>query len=193
MKRTDAQLVEAFRAGDESAFEELLGRYRGMTRQMAGQYYAVGYSYEDLVLEAEVGVWEAAQCWNGKSSFRGWVHFVAKRKILTLVKLSTRRKSRPLRTYTEMKTIFPSIEAGDLGGTVEDPAEVVILREDIREALAGLPHLTDLERDVLYGVTLFDRSYQSLADEAGTTKKRIDNALQRARRKISEGASTCRP
>jgi len=55
---TDAELIDAFRAGNEAAFEELLFRYRGMVRKVAGRFFAIGWSYDDLILEAEVGVWE---------------------------------------------------------------------------------------------------------------------------------------
>lgn len=191
MEREDADLVLAFRLGDEEAFEELLRRYRNLCRRLATEYYAVGYSFEDLVLEAEVGVWEAARDFDlgGASQFRAWANFVARRKVLTLVVTSNRKKARPLRGTFELysRTIFAEVEAGRLGGTLEDPAETVMARETTRECIEEvrdkLRGLTDLERSALLGV-VDGRSYEEIAEDFGVNKKRVDNALQRARRKV---------
>lgn len=186
---TDAELINAFRAGDEAAFEELLFRYRGMTRKVAGQFFATGWAYSDLLLEAEIGVWEAAIAWSGEGLFSSWANLVAVRKVISLIKCSTRQKALPLRNHIDMDSsaIFSAIEAGSIGGIADDPLDVLIEKEDHLESALRLSKLMDcmtsLESAILRE-RLAGKSYREIALKMSTTVRGVDNALQRARKKL---------
>ena len=185
---TDADLVQAFRNGDENAFEALLYRHQGMTKAVAAEYYAVGWSYEDLLLEAQVGVWEAALSWNGQHFFHTWARFIAQRKVITLVKISTRKKAIPMRSPSDLASpeVRQTIELGVIGGLTEDPLDAIVRETEARDldgCLQILNRLTRLEALSVIG-KLAGESYQQIAVRTGTSPRSVDNALLRARKKL---------
>lgn len=191
---TDAELIDAFRAGNEAAFEELLFRYRGMVRKVAGRFFAIGWSYDDLILEAEVGVWEAAKSWSGVGTFGCWARFIAIRKVITLVKFSTTHKCTPLRQHIDIhsSTISYWIDSGRIGEIAEDPLDILIDEEHHLESAMRLADLmsdmTELESSILLE-RLSGKSYEKIALNIGTTRRGVDNALQRARKKLLDAHS----
>lgn len=185
---TDADLVKAFRNGDQSAFEQLLYRHQGMTKAVAAEYYAVGWAYADLLLEAQVGVWEAALSWNGQHFFHTWARFIAQRKVITLVKVSTRKKAIAMRNSYDLSSpeLRQTIESGVIGGLTEDPLDVILHETEARDlngCLEILNSLTRLEALSVIG-KLAGESYEQIAVRTGTSPRSVDNALLRARKKL---------
>ena len=64
-----------------------------------------------------------------------------------------------------------------------DPAEVTVWRERIELILAALPALSEHERGSL-SMTLNGLAQPQIGAELGTGAKSVNNALQRARRKL---------
>lgn len=169
---SDADLVALVRAGDDAAFARLLRRYGPLTLGATKGLYAVGWEHQDLVAAASVGVWEAALSWSGRGSFGKWAEFIARRKVITVVKTSTRRKALPLRAPAGMEAVSEAAFSWD-GGVGE--------RLDGPELPPGLV-LTAMERDVL---DLSARGYaqSEIAPMLGISTRAVDNARQRVRRK----------
>jgi RNA polymerase sigma-70 factor (ECF subfamily) len=69
----DALLVAALRAGDETAFGDLVDRYYGVMRHVARQYVATKEAAEDVVQETFLGVIEGIDRFEGRSSLRTWM------------------------------------------------------------------------------------------------------------------------
>jgi RNA polymerase sigma-70 factor (ECF subfamily) len=69
----DAPLVARLRAGDESAFGVLVGRYYGVMQRVARQYVATKEAAEDVVQETFLGVIQGIDRFEGRSSLKTWI------------------------------------------------------------------------------------------------------------------------
>lgn len=178
---SDTELVAAVRTGGiagDRAYAELLDRHRGAIWQSIGGLFAPGETWEDLFAAAMVGLWEACLDWDGRQPFYQWARFVASRKVITLVKTSTRAKHTPLRGF---ESLGPGQETTWGGGMAEIEAE------DSLRAILG--ELTPLERSVLV-LRLDGWSYEQIAERVGGNYRRVDNAFQRACRKARAAVSS---
>jgi RNA polymerase sporulation-specific sigma factor len=120
--------------------------------------------------------------------FRSFAELCVTRQIITAVKSATRFKHGMLNDCASLDA-----SVSDDGGClldvvadpeVADPERVLLEWQTVRfvrtQAAEGL---SDLEREVLRGY-LGGRSYQQMAAELRRPSKTVDNALQRAKKKI---------
>jgi RNA polymerase sigma-70 factor (ECF subfamily) len=88
----DAQMVEALRAGDERAFEQLIGEYHASLLRVAQIYVANRAVAEEVVQETWLGVLNAIERFEARSSLKTWIF-----RILTnIAKTRGRREGRTL-------------------------------------------------------------------------------------------------
>lgn len=72
------------------------------------------------------------------------------------------------------------------GPQKHDPARLAVDRDELRALVSSVPELlSDLESRVL-ALYLRGRSYEEIAERLGSDTKRVDNALQRVKRKIGD-------
>ncbi|MFL5960133.1 MAG: RNA polymerase sigma factor [Gaiellaceae bacterium] len=146
----DARLVEALRAGDEQAFEQLVLRYHAVLLRLARNYVASASVAEEVVQDTWVGVLDGIDRFRGASSVKTWIFRILVNRAMT-------------RGVRERRTVpFSSLQTaeGDDGPTVsadrftadgswavaprpfelpEDRVGLLELRARLREALADLP------------------------------------------------------
>jgi RNA polymerase sigma-70 factor, ECF subfamily len=147
---TDDRLVEALRAGDEDAFQQLLAMYHGPLMRLARNYVSSAAVAEEVVQDTWVAVLDGIDRFRGASSLKTWIFRI----------LVNRAMTRGVREHRSVP--FSSLTPGeeDEGPTVsadrftaegswavaprpfelpEDRAALLELREQLREALAELP------------------------------------------------------
>jgi len=69
----DQRVLEALRAGDESAFTLLVDRYRPPMLRLAQMYVSSRAVAEEVVQDAWVGVLRGIDAFEGRSSLRTWI------------------------------------------------------------------------------------------------------------------------
>ena len=192
-ERTDDELVQATRHGDDAALAELLTKYRAFARVKARSYFLVGADREDIVQEGMIGLYKAIRDFNPdmQSSFRAFAELCVTRQIITAIKTATRQKHGPLNNYVSFSRPVGGDDDGErvLGDVIptvaiSDPADLVISGERIRALQAHFDEvLSDLETEVLR-LYVEGKSYQEIAERLQRHVKSIDNALQRIKRKL---------
>jgi RNA polymerase sporulation-specific sigma factor len=191
--RTDDEMVQAARRGDDAALAELLTKYRAFARVKARSYFLVGADREDIVQEGMIGLYKAIRDFNPdmQSSFRAFAELCVTRQIITAIKTATRQKHGPLNNYVSFNRPVGSDDDGErvLGDVIptvaiSDPADLVISAERIRALQVHFDEvLSDLETEVLR-LYVEGKSYQEIAERLQRHVKSIDNALQRIKRKL---------
>jgi RNA polymerase sigma-70 factor (ECF subfamily) len=73
----DAALVERLRAGEQSAFAELVGRYSGALLRLARLHVPSTAVAEEVVQDTWMGVLRGLERFEGRSSFRTWLFQIA--------------------------------------------------------------------------------------------------------------------
>ena len=190
--RTDEQIVELAREGDNVAQEYLINKYKNFVRAKARSYFLIGADKEDIIQEGMIGLYKAIRDFRPDklSSFRAFAELCITRQIITAIKTATRQKHIPLNSYVSLnKPIYDEDSDRTLldvisGTRITDPEELVISREefdDIEEKMGEI--LSSLEWKVLM-YYLEGKSYQEIAVDLDRHVKSIDNALQRVKRKL---------
>jgi RNA polymerase sporulation-specific sigma factor len=190
---TDDTLVARYRAGDGTALDALLERYRRFVRSKARGYFLVGADFDDIEQEGMIGLYKAVRDFRDdrQASFRAFAELCITRQIITAIKTATRQKHQPLNQYVSISGVRGADDPGERSierllddHNVADPADEVVSSERMgamRDSMASL--LSGLEVDVLR-LYVEGRSYQEIGEELGRHVKSIDNALQRIKRKL---------
>ncbi len=188
----DEQLVEFARAGSAQATEQLLRKYKGFVEGKARSYFLAGAEHDDVVQEGMIGLYKAIRDFrSGKlAQFRSFVELCVTRQMITAVKAATRNKHSVLNDCVSLQQSFDGEDGGCLldvvsDSRVADPERILLDRGTFQQVRAAADDLSSLERQVFRGY-LEGRTYQEMARELRRAPKAVDNALQRAKRKIGQ-------
>ena len=192
----EQRLIAAAKRGDRLAEAQLLELYEPMVRRIAGSLYLPGGEREDLAQEARLGILGAIRAWDpGRSvPFRCFAWLCGLREANTAVTAARAAKHQPL---NHARSLHQPI--GENGAALEDtlvatgrpdddPVAKTLGRERLRGILDGARALTELERGAL-ALSANDCTHRESARVLGVGERAVNNALQRARRKLA-GAAT---
>lgn len=160
--KTDEQLMLAYAAGDESAFEELFGRVGG---QVSG-YMRGGYQSEDeardLVQQTFLQLHRARRDFRADRPFRPWLMTIARNV---------------LRDHLRAQRSRMKITAGRLLREIGSTPSPSIDQERLDAAIRRLPVSL---RTIIEGRWKQERSYADLAGQLGTSVAAIKVRAHRA-------------
>ena len=182
LSRDDASLALAAAGGDDEAFAALMERTVPMIKRFAAQYRnAYGIGQDDLVQEGILGLLSATRAYReGAGAFSAFAAACIRNRMLSALRRQLPADGFELTDAEERLSDVPSGQAG--------PEQLVVQQERLsrlREQL--LRELTPSEYRALMGY-LSGQSYAEIASAAGVSKKAVDNALRRARQKLSSGS-----
>lgn len=188
----DHIVVGLAQAGDVSASEFLLYKYRGLVRTKIRSYFLVGAEKDDLLQIGMIGLWQAIMDYSPDKdiSFLSFARICIERHVITAIKTATRRKQIPLNSAVSLECCTEESDADFnltevlVSGSVLDPEELVIRREDgraLRETLRTM--LSRFEWEVLKRYNT-GKTYREIACDLECNTKSIDNALGRIKRKM---------
>lgn len=167
----------------EDAATALVKAFMPYIRKRASRIKSVGLAYDDIVQEGLIGLLSAVDSYEeGRgASFETYAITCIDNRIYTALRQDARKKNRPLNDYTPL-----SDEEGETRNAPvsESPEELYILRETVRETIERINrNLSSFEKDVL-ALYLEGYSYLAISELLSSSPKSVDNALQRARRKL---------
>src|SRR5262245_35973250 len=175
----DVELVGRARAGDVSAYGELVERYREVAFRTAWVITRSSAEAEDAAQEAFVKAFYALGRFRPGEAFRPW--------ILRIVcnEAKNRRRSAGRRERLAMRLA----QDRDSGGAAPSPEIAALTREEREALLRNLDRLPDGERLVLSYRYLLERSEaepaRALGIRPGTVKSRLSRGLGRLREQMA--------
>ena len=177
---SDERLAELSQSGDKNATELLLKRYKNVVLSVARRFFLSGGETEDLVQEGMCGLYSAIGGYSeGKSGFSSYATRCIRNRIIDAVKATSGAK------HSALNNFLPIVEVGEeLYPSRQNPEDELIKRENRREFLQKISkNLSSFEFQVtvmyMDGLTMAEMS-----SSTGKPIKSIDNALQRAKRKL---------
>jgi RNA polymerase sporulation-specific sigma factor len=182
----DEEVVHLAKSRVPGAAECLIGRYRRLVEVKARTYYVIGADRDDIVQEGLIGLFEAIRDYRDdrRARFRPFAELCVTRQMISAVKASRRQKHELLNDSLSLNLTDPSLVAPDRRDA--DIFWQLNIYESATEVLSGL------EKQVL-GSYLDGRTYREMSEALRCHPKVIDNALQRAKRKIGQLLQDCGP
>ncbi len=186
---SDERLAQNAAGGDSSAMECLILRYSNTINAEASKYYAQGFEKDDIVQEGMIGLYNAVLNYNPqKNSFKTFACLCISRKIITLLKSSSRQKHIPLNAAFSLDGCVGNdgsvsyIDCIEAPGS-SNPEEIVIGDDSYKRRLKLIKStLSTFEKKVL-NYLIDGLSYREISERMHRDAKSIDNAIQRIRKK----------
>ena len=179
----DSALIEAAQRGDQLAFERLLWRYHRSLDAHASRFYLPGGDADDIVQEARIGFMKAVRFYRGGrgSSFRTFAELCVSRQLAGAIAAARRTKHRPLNESVRGEHAERALAAAP---DREEPLDQLVARERLGELVRHAGEFSELERNAL-AHALAGWSSAEAGRRLGLPRRSTDNALQRAKRKLS--------
>jgi RNA polymerase sigma-70 factor (ECF subfamily) len=196
----EQELLEAFRSGDSSAFEQIVTPYRAELHAHCYRMLASVQDAEDALQDTLLRAWRGLERFEGRSSLRSWLYTIATNTCLNAI---SRRKARvlpvgshppsdptlgPGQPLTESVWVepYPDEQIG-LADAAPSPEARYEQRESVELAfVAAMQHLPATQRAVLIMREVLGFSAAEVAGSLETTVASVNSALQRARKTTSE-------
>jgi len=185
----DETLVREAQRGDAGAEEYLIRKYKNVVRGKAHIYFIVGADSEDIVQEGMIGIFKAIKGYNEAkhTSFNTFAEICINRQILTAIKTAGRRKHAPLNNSLSLSVPLSEGEEKTIGDTLPsgghtNPEEIYILKEDMNYVEDGSV-FSDMELRA-WNEYMKGHTCAEIARMMGKTPKAVDNAIQRAKKKL---------
>jgi len=178
----DRLLVNRFKAGDQTAFDEMVTRYWDRIYAMVNQLLRNTQDAEEVTQDAFIRAHRGLEKFRGDSSFSTWLYQIATNLARNRYWYWWRRKrdksvsfDQPLTTDSEtsLAEIFPS--------DVETPLDSTATQEFIDRVAAGMEMLNEKHREILTLRNVQHLSYEEIATILGISVGTVKSRIARAR------------
>ncbi|CAK7036579.1 MAG: RNA polymerase sigma-H factor [Peptostreptococcus russellii] len=190
----DYKYVKEAQKGNIAAINHIISKYDIMVKAKSKMYFMIGSDREDMIQEGMIGLYKAIRDYNDEKTctFSSFASICVTRQMITAVKTSTRQKHIPLNSYVSLnKPVYDGDSESDrnlfdiiTNNADSDPEKLIISKENYKNIENKINEvLTPLEEEVL---TLYmsGEKYSEIANALGKNEKSIDNAMQRAKKKL---------
>ena len=175
----DFQLVEAFRKGDEKAFEEIVRRYQ---RQVANIIYLTLGSrdeVDDLSQEVFIRVYRSLGRFQFDASLYSWIYRIAVNLCIDEVRRKRIRRAVSLEFFTERR-----LEAEKRVKERALASDDVLDDEKKKTVVAALQKLSPVHRTVILLREYEDMSYEEIAKTLHISTQAVKSRIFRAREEL---------
>jgi RNA polymerase sigma factor (sigma-70 family) len=171
----DSRLVGLVREGHDSAFEEIVRRYRASLVTYAGGIVADHHA-EDVVQEALTRAHTALGASDAEMNLRPWLFTIVRNGALNTL------RDEPVHVHLD--------ENYD---GVPQPPDVAARREELAALTAGVKGLPDQQREALVKRELEGRSHEEIGASLGVSAGAVRGLIYRARATLRDGAGLLIP
>jgi RNA polymerase sigma-70 factor, ECF subfamily len=191
----DARLVERFKAGDDTAFTEIVTRHRPQLFQVAFGVLHNRPDAEEIVQDTFLRAHRALPLFRGESSLASWLYRIAINLARNRYWYFFRRRRHLTGSLEQPVSVEANTTGADfIASDAPDPAAAAATGEFTGLVEECMVRLTGLQREVLTLRNDQDRSYRDIARvlgiNLGTVKSRVARARQQLRAFMVEAYSS---
>jgi RNA polymerase sporulation-specific sigma factor len=193
-KQGEEKIIKQAKNGNKMAIEYLINQNMDIVYAKAKYFFIKGLDKEDVIQEGMLGLFKAIRDYrtDREASFRGFSQLCVHRQLISAIKRANRQKHQPLNNSTSInKTYDYDNESGRSFSEILPDKKKKLEDQFVYKEIINLvfreieKDLTELEKNVFYEY-LDDRTYKEISDKLEINVKTVDNALQRARKKIDD-------
>lgn len=178
----NSETVYAARYGDKAAMNELISAFAPTVESIASGYVGLcPMTRSDLIQEGMIGLLGSVYGYDPDEGvrFETFATVCISNRIKSAVRNQLRSKHMPLNGYVDIDDV-------EISDDMSDPQTMIIMQERFEDLSESIEKkLTHLEKDVLR-LHIGGHNYSSIAEVLSISVKSVDNALQRARKKLKE-------
>lgn len=167
-------------------FEEVLVKYDSLLHKYAKRITIPGYSYEDILQEGQIALWEAFKTYDEKNAFIVHANWTLKDKLSNLIKTMTITQKRGNEHDFLLSLDYEddSEEGKSLGETIQSDFDIEVDFEN-KALLRTLNKMMkdDIDR-VAFQVLLGNIKNGQAAEMTGASKQTITNRARRMKEKL---------
>jgi RNA polymerase sigma-70 factor (ECF subfamily) len=187
----DRILVDRFKSGDASAFDEMVDRYWDRIFSMVHQLLRNPQDAEEVTQDAFIRAHRGLANFRGESAFSTWLYQIATNLARNRYWYWWRRKREKSVSFDA--PIGPDNEttlADIIPAEVQTPDDIAVNREFVTRITKGMERLGAKHREILILRNVKNQSYEEIAQilgiSVGTVKSRIARARESLRSKLGE-------
>lgn len=193
MYNSEEAIIREAQKGDNQAVNLLIQRNMDIVYTKARYFFIKGLDREDVIQEGLVGLYKAIRDYreDRSASFRGFAQLCIHRQLVSAIKRANRQKHIPLNSSTSIDRSIDFNEGSRsykeiIPNSDKNLEDKYIYKEQLKILFKVLDEtLTNLEKEVFIQY-LENKSYQEISKNLQVNIKTVDNALQRARKKIEK-------
>jgi RNA polymerase sigma-70 factor (ECF subfamily) len=175
-------LVRRFAAGDESAFTEIVNRYRGKIYGLTLNLLHNPADAEEITQDAFIRAYRGLSRFRGESSLSTWLHRIALNLARNRYWYFFRRRRQHWVSLDRPLTEDSSATFADLvAATDRDPAQETVTSEFTTLVAACMERLDPKHREILIMRNVQDLSYEEIARSLGINVGTVKSRIARAR------------
>jgi RNA polymerase sigma-70 factor (ECF subfamily) len=187
----DRLLVDRFKSGDQSAFNEMVSRYWDRIYAMVHQLLRNPQDAEEVTQDAFIRAHRGLVNFRGDSAFSTWLYQIATNLARNRYWYWWRRKrDQSISIDAPVSSENDTTLAEMIPAELETPEDATVTQELITSIATGMEKLSAKHREILILRNVKNLSYEEIADilgiSVGTVKSRIARARESLRAKLGE-------
>ena len=188
----DRVLVDRFKNGDQSAFDEMVTRYWDRIYAMVNQLLRNQQDAEEVTQDAFIRAHRGLVNFRGDSAFSTWLYQIATNLARNRYWYWWRRKrDKSVSFDAPISADNDTTLAEIIPAELETPEDATVTQEFVAEIAAGMEKLSAKHREILILRNIKNLSYEEIAAilgiSVGTVKSRIARARESLRAKTGGG------
>jgi RNA polymerase sigma-70 factor (ECF subfamily) len=173
----------AFQAGDEAAFERLIGLYSERAYALFVRFLGRHEGCEDLVQELFLRMWKAGDRYQPSARFTTWMYRIA---FNLAANDGERRRLRRSQSLSMETAPGQTLGAGILDEAADEPSLSMEREDVVRQVRGAIASLPDTQRMALILARYEEQSYQDIGESLSISAKAVKSLIHRARETLRE-------
>lgn len=175
----DSELINKLKAGDTSAFGELISAYGNRVINTCYRFLLDKEDAEDVSQEVFIEVYQSIKSFRGDSKLSTWILRIAVSKSLDEIKKQKRKK--------RVSSAFKKVHLDDLANWLADsstPEKHLSGKEDMKEIIKAMDTLPDSQRIAFTLSKVEGYSNTEIAEIMKTTIIAVESLIYRAKKEL---------
>ncbi|PYT04200.1 MAG: RNA polymerase subunit sigma-24 [Acidobacteria bacterium] len=177
-------MVRLARAGDESAFAEMVRRYSPRVFRVAARFFRRREQVEEVAQEVFLKAFTQLEAFEGRGSLEGWLARIAANTCLNMLRSARRRPELTASDLTEDEAAWLDDKLAGVAGERHRSAERAVVAADLTDRV--FETMSPEDRMVLMLIDGEDASVKDVAELTGWSESNVKVRAFRARRRMRE-------